>query len=125
MFCLITIIIFSILGIFSASHRRTAKKAFDCVFKRITLRPCDTGFDKKIKGKVIGKILNKSTKLARGVYLFWRPISWALVIIFFVSLFFGTQTAYKFTRYRINVFINARECRSNSEDCHPVDPCNC
>ncbi len=125
MFCLITLIVFSILGIFSASHRQTSKKAFDCVFKRITLRPCDTGFDKKIKGKIIGRILTKSTKLARGIYLFWEPISWVLVISLFVSLFFGAQNVYKFTRYQIEVYVNAQECESGSEDCGTVDPCDC
>ena len=60
MFCLIALIIFSILGIFSATHRQLAKEALDCVFRRVTLRPCNTGFDKKVKGKVIGKLLNKS-----------------------------------------------------------------
>ncbi len=67
MFCLIALIVFSILGIFSATHRKLAKEAFDCVFRRITLRPCNTGFDQKIKGKIIGKLLNKSPKLAKGV----------------------------------------------------------
>ena len=49
MACLIALIIFGIMGIFSASHRALAKEAFICVFKRVTFRPCDTGFKEKIK----------------------------------------------------------------------------
>ena len=52
MACLIALIIFGIMGIFSASHRALAKEAFICVFKRVTFRPCDTGFKEKIKGKI-------------------------------------------------------------------------
>lgn len=110
MFCLIALIIFSILGIFSATHRRLAKQAFDCVFRRITLRPCNTGFDQKIKGKIIGKLLNRAPKLARGINRSWEPISWILVVIFFVSLFFSGQAVYNLIKYKT---------------CDPQDPQSC
>jgi hypothetical protein len=55
--CIIALIVFSIMGIFSASHRALAKEAFSCVFKRITFRPCDTGFQEKIKGKILSKLI--------------------------------------------------------------------
>lgn len=100
MACLVALIVFSILGIFSATHRQLAKEAFDCIFRRITLRPCDTGFDQKIKGKVTGRLLNKSPRLAKGVYRFWEPLSWFLVIVFFVSLFFSGQAVYNLVRYK-------------------------
>ncbi len=110
MFCVIALIIFSILGIFSATHRQLAKEAFDCVFRRITLRPCNTGFDKKIKGKIIGKLLNKSPKIASFINRFWEIISWILVVIFFTSLFFSARSAYYLIKYKT---------------CDPSEPQNC
>ena len=110
MFCLIALIIFSVLGIFSATHRQLAKEALDCVFRRVTLRPCNTGFDKKIKGKVIGQLLNRSPKLARGINRFWEPISWFLVILFFVSLFFSGKSVYNLIKYK---------------NCNPEEPQSC
>ena len=110
MFCLLALIVFSILGIFSATHRQLAREALNCVFRRITLRPCDTGFDKKIKGRIIGKLLNKTPGLARGINRFWEPISWALIIAFFVSLFFSGQAIYNLIRYNT---------------CNPQNPQNC
>lgn len=110
MACLIALIVFSVLGIFSATHRRLAKEAFDCVFRRVTLRPCDTGFDQKIKGKVTGGLLSKSPRLAKGVYRFWEPLSWFLVIVFFISLFFSGQAVYNLVRYKT---------------CDPQEPQNC
>ncbi len=50
--CVVALVVLSIMGIFSASNRALAKEAFDCVFRRITLRPCPTGFDEKIKARV-------------------------------------------------------------------------
>ena len=129
MFCLIALIVFSILGIFSATHRRLAKEAFDCVFRRITLRPCNTGFDQKIKGKIIGKLLNRSPKLAKGINRFWEPISWVLVVVFFVSLFFSGQTVYNLIRYKTCDPANPQNCiLSSQEECSPSDhcePCDC
>ena len=110
MFCLIALVVFSILGIFSATHRQLAKEAFDCVFRRITLRSCNTGFDQKIKGKIVGKLLNRSPKLAKRINRFWEPISWILVIVFFVSLFFSGRAVYNLIKYKT---------------CDPQDPQNC
>ncbi len=110
MFCVIALVIFSILGIFSATHRQLAKEALDCVFRRVTLRPCNTGFDEKIKGKVIGKILNKSPRVAKAVNRYWEVISWVLVIVFFTSLFFSARSAYYLVKYKT---------------CDPDEPQNC
>ena len=128
MFCFIGLIIFSILGIFSITHRKLAKEAFNCVFRRITFKPCDTGFDQKIKGRVIGKLLNFSPKLAKIVYRLWEPLSWGLVILFFVSLFFSIKSGYNLIKYKTcnpnnpnNCLLTSKEKCSSSDHCKPCD----
>ena len=81
MACLLALIIFGIMGIFSASHRALAKEAFICVFKRVTFRPCDTGFKEKIKGKILSKIINRSTFLAKMVNKHYEILSWIFFIL--------------------------------------------
>lgn len=54
MLCLVALIVFSILGIFSLSYRQLAKEALDCVFRRMTFRSCNTGFQEKVRAKVSG-----------------------------------------------------------------------
>lgn len=128
MFCILALVIFSILGIFSAAHRRLAKEAFDCVFRRITLRPCNTGFDQKIKGKIIGKLLNRSPRLAKSIHRYWELISWVLVGLFFVSLFFSARTVYNLARYKTCDPAEPQNCILSSEECSPSDhckPCEC
>lgn len=128
MFCLGALIVFSILGIFSASHRRLAKEAFECVFKRITFRPCTTGFDQKIKGRIIGKLLNRSPKLARGINHLWEPISWFLVILFFLSLFFSGKSIFYLIKYKTCDPANPENCILSTQECSPSDhckPCSC
>jgi protein-disulfide isomerase len=99
MFCLLSLIVFSILGIFSASHRQLAKEAFDCVFRRVTLRPCNTGFDTKIKGKIIGKLLNRSEFVAKTLNKHFEIVSWIFFVLFLSSSLWVFKGGYNFYMY--------------------------
>ena len=94
MICILALVVFGILGLFSATHRVMAKEAFDCVFRRITFRPCLTGFDQKMKGKIVGKLLNKSPKAAGFVNKHFELMSWIMVIIFFISMIYSGYAIY-------------------------------
>ena len=97
--CILALIVFSILGIFSASHRTLAKEAFACVFKRITLRPCNTGFAEKIKGKILSKLLNRSVFVARVFNKYYELFSWVFFILMVGSTFWVLQGGYNFYVY--------------------------
>ncbi len=99
MICVIALIVFLVLGIFSATHRALAKEALDCVFRRVTFRPCTTGFNEKIKGKVIGKLLNRSVIAARIFNKHFELISWIFVILTVGSTFFVIKGGYNYYLY--------------------------
>lgn len=99
MACLIALIIFGIMGIFSASHRALAKEAFNCVFKRITFRACDTGFKEKIKGKILSKIITRSTFLAKMVNKHYEILSWIFFILMLGSTIWVLRGGYNFYVY--------------------------
>jgi hypothetical protein len=99
MICLLSLIVFGILAIFSASYRPLAKEAFDCVFRRLTLRKCQSGLDVRVKSKIVGKLIGKSTNLAKGVHKYFEVVSWFFVILFFVSLFFSGLALYNVIVY--------------------------
>lgn len=99
MACLIALIIFGIMGIFSASHRVLAKEAFSCVFKRATFRPCDTGFKEKIKGKILSKIINRSTFLAKVVNKHYEILSWIFFVLMVGSTVWVFNGVYNFYVY--------------------------
>lgn len=94
--CILALIIFSILGIFSASHRALAKEAFSCVFRRITLRPCNTGFADKIKGKILSKIITRSTFFAKLVNKHYEILSWIFFILMLGSTIWVMRGVYNF-----------------------------
>ena len=99
MICIIALIVFSILGIFSATHRVLAKEALDCVFRRMTLRPCNTGFNEKIKSQLVARLLNRSVFAARIFNKYFEVFSWAFLILMIASTFWVVKGGYNYYLY--------------------------
>jgi len=83
--CIIALAVFGIMGIFSAKYRLLAKEAFRCFFRMVRLKPCDTGFDQRIKNKIISKMMGFPAA-AKFIYKNFNAISWIFVITFFLSI---------------------------------------
>lgn len=107
--CLLAMIVLAILSIFSVGYRQLAKEAFDCVFKRMTLRPCTTGFDQKIKSKFISRLMSYP-KLARFTYRNFELLSWIFTILLFISSAYTVYSVYNLAVYHT---------------CDPQHPENC
>lgn len=99
MICILAFVVLSILGIFSATHRALAKEAFDCVLRRVTLRPCTTGFNEKIKAQILGKVLSKSEITARFLNKHFEIFSWLLFLTMIASLFWTGKGLVNFYMY--------------------------
>lgn len=99
MICLIALIVFSILGIFSVKHRKLAFKAFDCVFRRVTLRPCQSGLDRKLRTYLLGLVSRKNVKSARILAKHFELISWIFTALLIVSLLFSVRGVYFYLLY--------------------------
>lgn len=99
MICIVALIVFAILAIFSAKYRPLALEAFDCVFRRLTLRKCESKLDERIKATIVAKTLPHSPKIARGLNKYFEVFSWILVILTLVSLFFSAQAVYNYAVY--------------------------
>lgn len=99
MICIIALVVFGILAVFSASHRPLAKEAFECVFLRLTLRQCRTGLDTRLKSQIVGSVMSKSPFLARILYQHFEIFSWALVLLTVVSLGYAIYGGYNYYLY--------------------------
>ncbi|MBU0472125.1 MAG: hypothetical protein KKF65_05850 [Nanoarchaeota archaeon] len=99
MICLIALVVFGILGIFSATHRKIAREAFECVFKRIRLKPCDSGLDQRLKSQIMGKLLRRKPKLARFTFRHFETISWIFTILMIVSIIYSGIGIFNFIIY--------------------------
>jgi protein-disulfide isomerase len=109
--CIIAMVVFGILGIFSTKYRNYAKESFKCFFKMVQLKPCDTGFDQRIKSKITSKLM-RVPPAARFFYQHFNAISWIFVITFFLSIagiFYGL--------YNYWIFGNCNGPNSNGGAC--------
>ncbi|HIH16742.1 MAG TPA: thioredoxin domain-containing protein [Candidatus Diapherotrites archaeon] len=86
MICLIALVVFGVLAIFSAKHRPLAREALDCVLRRITFRPCVANLDQKLKGQTAGWLLEHAPWLAKPVYKNFEFISWVFTFLLFLSI---------------------------------------
>jgi len=94
MFCVVALVVLSILGIFSASNRRLAQEALDCVLRRVTLRPCNTGFDEKMKARILGTVITRSEGAARFLNKYFEALSWAFFVLLMVSSIYSLRSGY-------------------------------
>ncbi len=92
MFCIVSFIVLSILGIFSASNRDLARESLDCVFRRITLRPCNTGFDEKMKAKILGFVIVRSEGAAMFLNRNFELLSWTFFILMLASSIWSARS---------------------------------
>ena len=106
--CIIALVVFAILGIFSGHYRGLAKDAFKCVFLMVQFKPCQVGLEEKIKTKVTSKLMIIPS-LARLFYKNFKVISWFFTISFFASLIYSA--------YGIYNLIAIGRCDPNSSSC--------
>lgn len=99
MICILALIVFGILGIFSATHRKIAAEAFDCVFRRITLRKCESGLDKRLKAQITGRLMQKNPIIARFTFKHFEAISWMFTILFILSIVYTAIGGYNYYLY--------------------------
>lgn len=86
MICLVALVVSSILAIFSATHRRIAAQAFDCVFRKVTLRPCTSNLNDELKARITGPLLRWNPRIGRHVLKRFEVYSWILVILTVLSI---------------------------------------
>ena len=97
--CIIAFAVFSVMSIFSAKYRPLAKKGFECVFRTITMRPCDTGLDEQIKAELVSGVLRYSPGAAKVLNRHFTLFSWIFVLLSLGSLLYAALGLYNFYVY--------------------------
>ena len=99
MICIIALVVFGILGIFSAYYRALAKEAFGCVFNKIRLKPCDSNLDERLKGTISGKMMNLHPAAARFTFRHFELLSWIFLILTVLSIGYIIYGGYNYYVY--------------------------
>jgi hypothetical protein len=117
MFCIAAFIVLAIISIFSASHRKLAKKAWGCTLRRVTFRPCDTSFKEETKSKLLSHVANKNPKYVKTADIAIEIASFLFVLLTIWSLLTAMESG-------LNLFVwgtcnpsQASSCSLSSETC--------
>ncbi len=117
MFCIAAFIVFAILGIFSVSYRKLAGKAWYCVIKRITFKPCDINFSEEVKGKILGKLVITRPKLAKFLDKSFDWIAFVFVVLSVWSLLSVMSSGLNLWVYDTCNPVSAESCSLSGEAC--------
>lgn len=117
MFCIAAFIVFAILAIFSASFRPLAAKAWHCVLRRLTFRPCDISFSEEMKGKLVGKFIFTYPSLARFLNRWIDWLSFFFVILSLWSLLYVANAVLNLWVYDTCDPRSAESCSLSGEAC--------
>lgn len=85
MICIASLIVFSILGIFSAKYRTLAKEAFDCMIDKAVVGECESGFEDRIRAMIITPLLGEYPRAASFVDKHLDKIAIVFVVIFIIT----------------------------------------
>lgn len=97
--CLIALPVFLFLSIFSAKYRPLARRALDCVARKVTLRPCETGLDEELKSAALSGLMELHGPTAGFVNRHFQLFSFAFAILFIASILITAQGLYYFVLY--------------------------
>lgn len=117
MFCIAAFIVFVFLGIFSVRYRKLAKKAWSCVVRKLTFRPCEIGFKEDAKNILIGKLILTKPKLAKFLDKWIELFATIFVILSIWSLLVVFQSGLNLLVYDTCNPKNVESCSLGGEAC--------
>jgi protein-disulfide isomerase len=97
--CIIAFFVFAFMSIFSARYRPLAKEGLKCVFRTLTMKPCDTGLDERIKAEMVSGALRHSPAAAKFLNRHFTLLSWIFVLVTVISFGYSVIGVYNFYYY--------------------------
>ena len=115
-FCIVAMVVFGFMGIFSAKYRTYAREAFRCFARLATLRPCNTQFDEAMKAKITAKLMSRSQRLGSFTYKNFGAISFVFAILLFASLGYTAYGVYNLAVHGTCDPANPDQCIFNPDN---------
>src|SRR4028118_1076824 len=120
MLCILAFVIFlfffPILGFFP-QYRRLFRRSWGCVFKKVTLKPCDINLGEELKTAFLGKLFFKFPLLAKFLdktFSFWAAL---FVVINIWSLVYAISAATNLWVYDTCDPASGESCSLSGEAC--------
>jgi hypothetical protein len=110
MFCIASFIVLLVMGAFSARYRVYLKKSWNCTFRRLTFRACDTTFREDTKSRMLAPLALRAPQLV-------KPASAGLEIAAVLLILTTVWSAYTAVKTGANLFVYGTCDKQNSESC--------
>jgi len=94
--CIVALVVLGFLSIFSAEYRPLAREALRCVTRMLTLRPCESSFEQRIKSGVTTRLMGVSPGIGGFFYKHFSILSWAFTGSFFASMAYSLYSLYNY-----------------------------
>ncbi len=117
MFCIAAFIVFAVLALFSARYRPLAGKAWYCVWRRVTFRPCDIAFGDELKARILAKVVVRWPTLVRPIDRSLDWLAFAFVALSIWSLVAVANSGLNLWVYDTCDPSSAESCSLSGEAC--------
>jgi len=117
MICIASFIVLLILGAISAKYRVLLKKAWYCVTRRVTFRPCDTTFGDDVKTMLLAPLALRAPRWVKPAAFGIEVFAWLMVISTVVSLYVLARSGLNLAVYGTCNKQNAEACSLASASC--------
>ncbi len=85
MVCVAAFVVLLVLGAVSAKYRKLLRRAWGCVARKVTFRPCDTTFREDVKNSLLAPLAIRAPRLVRPASIAIEVTAWVMVLSLVVS----------------------------------------
>ncbi|MDR2723578.1 MAG: hypothetical protein LBB54_07650, partial [Cellulomonadaceae bacterium] len=117
MLCIASFIVLLFLSAVSARYRKLLKKAWYCVTRRVTFRPCDTTFGEELKNSILAPLALRNPRAVKPASIAIETAAWLMVVSMVVSLYLVIVGALNLIAFGTCNRTNPEACALAAESC--------
>lgn len=117
MFCIAAFVVLVFLSIVSARYRKMLGKAWRCVARRVTFRPCDTSFKQDVKDHLLAPLAIRNPRLVKPASVILEVVAVLIVVTTILSLYFVVRAGLNLWVYNTCDKADAQSCSLGAQAC--------
>ena len=110
MLCIAAFVVLVVLGAVSAKYRKLLRRAWSCVARRMTFRPCDSTFREDVKTSLLAPLALRAPRWVKPASVAIEVTAWIMVLSLVVSV-------YLLVRSGLNLFVYGTCDRATPDSC--------
>lgn len=99
MVCIAAFVVLLVLSAVSAKYRTLLRRAWGCVSRKVTFRPCDTTFREDVKNSLLAPLALRSPRLVRPASIAIEATAWVMVLSLVVSGYIVARSGLNLVAY--------------------------